>query len=223
MNKLLGIIIDYDIKPTRNNNLILAREFNDFFIEKMNNNSKSFDAHALWPSSSLIPDFSLVLFDDFTSVSIDKILEFISQTKKTCSRNDPFSFKLLQLDRVSKSLAKCVCTINNQSFFEGTFPTIEKFATVKPLIKYHSDPDMLSSCRPLYNMSFLSTFLEKAALVQHLEYFTRFGAFPKVQSSYREIHSVESATCRSKCEGECTMLILLDLSAAFDSIDHTTL
>ena len=230
LNKLLGKNSDYDIKPTRNNDLVLANEFKDFFIGKVNLISESFGAHALRPSSSLIPDFPLVLFNEFTSVSIDKVLELISETSKTCSKNDPFSFNLLQLDRVSNSLAKCFCTIINQSFNEGVFPTTEKFATVKPLIKGQSDPEMLSSYRPLYNMSFLSKILEKAALVQLLEHFSRFDAFPKVQSAYREFHSVESAMCRiysdlvrRKCEGKCTMLILLDLSAAFDTIDHTIL
>ena len=74
MNKLLGKNSDYDIKSTRNNYLVLADEFKNFFIGKVNNISESFGAHTLVPSSSLIPDFPLVLFDKFTSVSIETVL-----------------------------------------------------------------------------------------------------------------------------------------------------
>ena len=78
MNKLFGKNSDYAIKPTRNNDLVLANEFQDFFIGKVNNINEYFGAHALRPNSSLIPDFHLVLFNEFTSVSIDKVIELIS-------------------------------------------------------------------------------------------------------------------------------------------------
>ena len=125
MIKLLGKNSDYDIK--RSNDLVLANEFKDFFIGKVNNNSELFGAHALRLSSSLIPDLPLVLFNKFTSVSIDKVIELISENSKTCSKNDPFSFNSFQLDRVSNSLAKLFYTIINQSFDEGIFPTTDKF------------------------------------------------------------------------------------------------
>ena len=95
------------------------------------------------------------------------------------------------------------------------------------LIKKGGDPDEVSSYRPLYQASFLSKLHEKCALKQIVNYFERFDCIPQFQSAYKSFHSVETALCRvqndliqSKARGECSILIMLDLSAAFDSIDR---
>ena len=57
-----------------------------------------------------------------------------------------------------------------------------------------------------------------------------FDCSPQFQSAYRQFHSVEAALCKvyndsicNKAEGECSILVLLDLSAVFDTVDHHTL
>ena len=76
-------------------------------------------------------------------------------------------------------------------------------------------------------MSFLSKIIEYAALEQLQLHLSRFDCLPKFQSAYREFHSVETAICRvykdlliNKSKNSCSLILLLDLSAAFDTVDH---
>ena len=112
----------------------------------------------------------------------------------------------------------------------GEFPESKKYAYISPLLKKGGDPDNLSSYRPLYKTSFLSKFLEKCVLKQLNDHTGKFECLPWFQSAYREFHSVETALCRvhndlykAKTQGVCSILILLDLSSAFDTIDRKLL
>jgi hypothetical protein len=114
------------------------------------------------------------------------------------------------------------------SLAEGRFPSHYKTAIVHPLLKKHSLPhDDLSSYRPISNLNFLSKIIErviKTRINSHLESFPSITPF---QSAYRKFHSTETALLSiyndllSACnQQKVSALVLLDLSAAFDTIDH---
>ena len=80
------------------------------------------------------------------------------------------------------------------------------------------------------NLPFLSKFIEKAALFQLNGHASNNNVLPTNQSAYRQFHSCETALLRlvnDILEGieqqEVTALIALDLSAAFDTVDHSIL
>ena len=79
-------------------------------------------------------------------------------------------------------------------------------------------------------MSVLSKLLERLVSNQLLQYLKDNGLLPDLQSAYRAHHSTETALLKVLSDillaldsGNLALLTLLDLSAAFDSVDHDTL
>ena len=113
----------------------------------------------------------------------------------------------------------------------SVFPSSCKSAIVLPLIKKPCfDPQVLKSYMPVYNLSFLSKLIEKVISSRILTHIADNDLIDKFQSAYRCGHSTETALLRvysdtvtlvGKRNG--SYLVLLDLSAAFDTIDHDTL
>ena len=84
--------------------------------------------------------------------------------------------------------------------------------------------------RPISNLSFVSKLVERAVFNQTHDYLTLHELYPKAQSSYREFHSTETALLRvinhillNMNRQGVTLLLLHDLSAAFDTFDHSIL
>ena len=80
------------------------------------------------------------------------------------------------------------------------------------------------------NLTFLSKILENVILDQLMLHLQLVQAIPDSQSAYRQLYSTETALCSvvnsllvSMDEGKCSVLLLLDLSAAFDTVEHDLL
>ncbi|KAF7239262.1 WD repeat-containing protein 90 [Varanus komodoensis] len=101
-------------------------------------------------------------------------------------------------------------------------------AVVRPVMKKASlDPEMATNYRPVANIPFLGKVLERVvagqlqALLDETDYLDPF------QSGFRPGYGTESALvtlyddlCRERDRGSASLLVLLDLSAAFNTIDH---
>ena len=91
----------------------------------------------------------------------------------------------------------------------------------------HTD---VRSYRPVSNLSVVSKLLERIVARRLLSYLTSAGLMPSLQSAYRVNHSTETAVFRvlvnillALDRGDFAVLVILDLSAAFDTVNHTTL
>src|SRR5664279_4605630 len=119
----------------------------------------------------------------------------------------------------------------NMSFSQATFPSSHKHAIITPLLKKPNlDPFDLKSYRPISNLPFISKFTERLAVKQFNDHITANHLLPSHQSAYRLHHSTETAVtavyndiARAVDRGEVCALVLLDLSAAFDTVDHNIL
>ena len=149
------------------------------------------------------------------------------------------SSKSSPLDYVSTSLLKsCASTFSilishlaNLSFDQAAFPSKFKHALITLLLKKpglsKSDP---SNFRPISNLNTIGKILERLALARLLPHLSISPSFSPLQSAYRKFHSTETALLKLTNDimdaidsGKVTILAALDMSAAFDTLDHTTL
>ena len=89
------------------------------------------------------------------------------------------------------------------------------------------DPNCLKHYRPVSYLSFLPKVLERIVLKQFLQHLQSHSLLEPSQSAYRKCHCTETALLRvvndllqASDSGCVSILSLLDLSAAFDAIDH---
>ena len=102
---------------------------------------------------------------------------------------------------------------------------------MKPLLKKDNlDKEIFKNYRPVSNLPYLSKIIEHFVSVRIISHLTGNSLWDKMQSAYRAMHSTESALLRvhndilsSIDSGKMVALALLDLSAAFDTIDHKIL
>ena len=116
--------------------------------------------------------------------------------------------------------------------FDHVFFAIScKSSIVIPLIKKPGlDREMLKKYRPVSNLSFLSNVIEKVISIRILGHILDNNIVDSFQSAYKAGHSCETALLRvyndivtTLGNGNGSFLVLLDLSASFDTIDHDNL
>ena len=169
------------------------------------------------------------VFDTFHPFSCDVLSSLISKLKKTTCVLDPFPTKLLMF-HLSYILDIILCIVN-LCFSSGVFPTPCKSSIIFPLIKKQGlDPVILKNYRPVANLSFISKIIEKAIATQRHDHLINNDIVDNFQSAYKAGHSCETALLRVYNDivttigrGNGAMLVLLYLSAGFDTIDHDNL
>ena len=166
---------------------------------------------------------------EFSEVTENDVRECIlSAASKTCALD---SIRTNVLKSCIDELIPSITFIMNESLRNGVVPDIFKVALVKPLLKKSNlDKENLKNYRPVSNLPFLSKILEKIVLKQLLSHLKSNSLEETFQSAYREHHSTETALVRVVNDllkvidqGTCSLLSLLDLSSAFDTIDHDLL
>ena len=105
-----------------------------------------------------------------------------------------------------------------------------KTAIIKPLLKKPGLELMTKNHRWVSNLSFFSKLLEKCALVRFNNHCKENNWMASYQSAYTEHHSCKTTLVRLTNDllwnmevQQVTALVTIDLSAAFDKVDHTVL
>ncbi len=106
-----------------------------------------------------------------------------------------------------------------------------KHAVVQPLLKKPGlDAGVLANFRPISKLPFIAKILEKVVFSQLKTFLDDHDVLEVFQSGFKSLHSTESALLRvfndillANDSGEHVILVLLDLTAAFDTVDHNTL
>jgi len=149
---------------------------------------------------------------------------------KSCEL-EPIPTAILKLFLPEFALYIHVTKMCNASLREGMLPTSQRSAVVPPRLK-KSGSDQADVCnyRPISNLTFMSKVVERLVCRQLVAYLEQNGLLPELQSAYRRGHSTETAVLKMVTDfllaadrSEVTLLSLLDLSAAFDTVDHDIL
>ena len=140
---------------------------------------------------------------------------------------------LLPVTFIQENIEKFVdllVNIVNISLQSGVFAREWKTALLYPLIKKSGLDVIKSNYRPVSNLSFISWLVEKAAinqLVQHADY---HDLSPHYQTAYKKNHSCETSLLRLTNDAlgameqqQATIVVVTDLSAAFDMVNHDIL
>ena len=127
-------------------------------------------------------------------------------------------------------LLPVITSLINLSLETGQFPDVWKEAIGYPLLKDVDCGTTFTNLRLISNLSYISKLTEKAVFQQLNKYLSTHELYPKLQSAYRKHHSTETALLKvindilvNMNSQHVSLLVLLDLSAAFDTIDHSLL
>ena len=167
---------------------------------------------------------------DFELATCNDICNLVMKgTSKLSTDIDIISATLLKSNIAT--LAPVLTRIVNLSIESSTMPAVMKHAVMTPLLKKSDlDREILSNYRPISNLSFISKLVEKYVASQIRQYMESNDLFNVFQSAYRPAHSCETGLGRiqvyilhSLDNRNTVILVLLDLSAAFDTVDHRLL
>ena len=202
--------------------------FNDFFISKIGKIRSILDSRNNGFVSNT-NSFTGEKFQSFQLLSCKQVKHLIlsSPCKSCCLDPLPTNILFQNIDL----FIDCITSIVNDSLANGIMPLCYRKAVISPLLKKPNlDVNELKNYRPVSNLPFLSKIIEKAVALQLNEHLNKNKLFEQHQSAYRKCHNTETALVKisndlllSADNKNVSILVLLDLSAAFDTIDHCIL
>ena len=203
----------------------VANQFAIFFNDKITKIRSDLNDHPLYqPRGGCSSTFS-----EFRPLADKEVRDLIMKSKTTSCDSDPIPTSLVK--QHIDVLLPVVTRIINTSLMHGQFPAEWKHSVIRPLLKKPSlDKDTLGNYRPVSNLAFLSKLAERAALKSLSQYLDDYNLIPEYQSAYRPFHSTETSILKMTNDilnnmekGDATLLVAVDLSAAFDTVDHGVL
>ena len=202
-----------------------AEDFASFFHDKINNIRSRFNNIQPYKPNEKC---NVQLLRKFTPISARQLEKTItSMPSKTCTLDIMPTARLKEvLGTILPSLAHIV----NKSLDPGTLYTDWKEALVKPLVNKMSLGTTMTNYRPVSNLQFISKIVERVTLDQFTQHCNSNSLLPDYQSAYRKYYSCETSLVKlvndilwAMEKQLVTVVVILDLSAAFDTVDHDLL
>lgn len=217
--------------PKRDSLQHVVDSFAEFFRQKVINLRSSISQdHSIRQanesiSSSPLPEEKLEFFRCADPAEVRRTI--LDSPNKSCPLD---CLPTWLLRSTLPSLLPAISLVVNHLLVDG-LPSSLKRALVYPLLKKrNADPDLLENYRPVSNLPFLSKLVERIVATRLTEYLEGNSLLDANQSAYRRFYSCESVlihvfdtALRGMDLGKVTALLLLDLSSAFDTVEHSIL
>ena len=209
----------------------LANDFSNFFVEKIDK------IMSFLRSSEPEPDSSEYFKTNYTKkqrttkfelTTTTAVTELIKKSQAKMCVLDPMSSSLVK--EYAAILAPIITQIINKSIDEGTVSENLKNAILKSLLKQQGLALTFGNYHLVSNLLYILKLLEKVVSTQLIDLAETLGYMEPYQSTYHSGHSTATAVLWVKTDILCaydnkeiTCVVLLDLSAAFNTICHETL
>lgn len=210
-------------KPKIPDNLSDVNQINDFFINSIPKISTSANLNQYY--NGHMPNLRSTL--DFKIIDEIEIMLYLSLIKTSAVGADGLNINFIFL--CCPFLITYICHIVNYCILKSVYPSSWKIAHVVPLPKA-SEVLEHKDLRPISILPILSKILERAIKKQLVGHIGYNEVLPDTQSGFVEYHGCETAELnvtdnilRATDSGRLTVLVLLDYSKAFDTLNHDTL
>jgi len=209
------------------NKRIVANAFNKYFVsiaQKLNNN----DSLTIEP----LPDFKSflsrhasrsIVLEDTSSPEIEEIIGGFANGKAS-------DLPVTAVKQCASILAPALASYFNHFMKIGVFPDILKIGRITPIYKNKGSKQNFNNYRPISILAIFGKIYEKVIYKRLYSFLTSQNLIYSKQFGFRKGHSTSHALnysvkylTNAVASGNHTIGIFIDLSKAFDTIDHNKL
>ena len=212
--------------PSNDGNMkTLANDFNVFFTTKVSDIRKSISStDPLLPDPDDFGSESASTLHEFEPATLEELHEIVYDKEVKTSFDDPIPAPVYKA--CMDVLLPHLLDIVNLSLASGDMSGLKESTIIPLLKKAKLNHEQHKNYRPLFNLQFLSKLIEKVVLKRLTEHMTQNDLHCPSQFGYKKHHSTENLLLQVIDEtligfdkNTATILILLDMSAAFDTVD----
>lgn len=204
----------------------LASRFNNYFVDKIENIRLNFNNPTLSPRCD--PSDTITTLYSFKLVTIEDLQKQIQVHKIKTSTSDPIPAVILK--KIIHLVLPVILHLINTSLSTGSMDGLKESIVTPILKKAGLDQDQLSNYRPVCSGMFIDKCIQGNVSGQLYKHMTENELHIPYQSAYKPAHSCETVLLSltndillNLDKGLCSVLMLLDNSAAFDTVDHNEL
>ena len=207
----------------------LAEDFNIYFCQKVaaiytNLKDITYQGNGITAEQKKY----VTTLNSFKEVTEEQIWTIIHKSPKKSCCLDPLPTWLLikckiAITPIMRSTINCSLNLYH-------VPESFKLAAIMPLLKQVNMEPIIKNYRPVSNLQYISKLIERVVALQLNEHLMKNDILEPMQSAYKTGHSTETALLKVQNDilmaidkQKLTALLLLDLSAAFDTVSHTIL
>ena len=228
VNRLLDRKQESSILPEHTSSVELANQFSTYFKEKIRKIRESFPSSP--PQSVAKKLFAGIPMTQFEPATEEELQSIIKKYGIKCAPHDPIPANLLK--STYDVFVPIWLELVNLSLAQGSMDCL-KSGVLLPLLKEMkeiTDSDVYKNYRPVTNLEYVGKLIERVVKTRFDSHMDQNNLQCSNQYGYKSEHSTEMLMTKVTndlllaCDRKTpTLLMFLDLSAAFDTVDQEKL